>query len=322
MKQPKAVEITIQPKLLERLTEIVESFHPLVSVALLKRYVNIAGKTNQPEKIKRLKDDINRAIKLKKITPSDAYYQQITRILKLIEKHPKVAFIEPQELKGLGFIIPAIAAGATSAIVTHVLDKKKKAPAENLSGPEVMSISEAKNKKYEPIGFTGKFLELIGDACWPTSLFLYGNGGSGKSGLCLQLSDELSKKGKRILYVAGEQFNTPSFTKLLNLVNITGGDNFKIVKSLNTLPIADFDVVVIDSKESVGMKSSEDFKTLRDTYPDKLYIITSQGTKSGDFRGDEKWQNEVETMIYCKDLIASTMNEKNRWGGKAEVKIG
>lgn len=308
-------------KNVEQYKKIVETVHPISSVALLKRYINLSGKSDVSDKLKTLKKDILRAIELNKIKTNDTYYTQVKQVLSNIEKSPNKVPVIPTSLNGLGFIIPAIASGVTSAIVTHVLDKKKKAPAENLSGPEVMSISEAKSKKYEPIGFTGKFLELIGDACWPTSIFLYGNGGSGKSGLAIQLADELSKKGKRILYVAGEQFNTPSFTKLLNLVNITGGDNFKIVKSLNTLPIADFDVIVIDSKESVGMKSSEDFKTLRDTHPDKLYIITSQGTKSGDFRGDEKWQNEVETMIYCKDLKASTVGEKNRWGGKAEVKI-
>ena len=102
---------------------------------------------------------------------------------------------------------------------------------------------------------------------------------------------------------------------------IVGSDSFKIVRSLNSLPIANYKVIVIDSKDSVGLTRSSDFKELRNTYPDKIWIITSQGTKAGDFTGDEKWRNEVDTLIYCERGVASTINEKNRWGGKAEIKL-
>ncbi|MCC6837510.1 MAG: hypothetical protein IT234_03120, partial [Bacteroidia bacterium] len=110
--------------------------------------------------------------------------------------------------KGLGFIptmvVAAIANGAAQAL-TH----------KALSGAdyEVMSVEGAKNQKFAEIGLTGDYAKLIGRACSPTSIFIYGNGGSGKSGLSLKLADEMSKKGMRILYVAGEQFNTPTFVE-------------------------------------------------------------------------------------------------------------
>lgn len=184
----------------------------------------------------------------------------------------------------------------------------------------VMSVDNAKSMVFDKIGFEGKLKELIGDACTPTSIFIYGTGGSGKSGLSLQIADFLGSKNKTILYIAGEQFNTPTFTELLKKTGIKG-NNFQIVKELDTLPLANFDVIVIDSKDSVGLLQSNQFKQLRDEYPSKIYIITSQGTKAGNFTGDEKWRNEVDTLIYCENGVASTLVDKNRWGGKASIKI-
>jgi hypothetical protein len=178
----------------------------------------------------------------------------------------------------------------------------------------VMSVDAAKAMSFNKIGLTGKLKELIGDACEPTSIFIYGRGGSGKSGLSLQLADALNKKNKSILYVAGEQFSTPTFTELLIKTGIQGGPNFQIVKDLNTLPLSDFDVIVIDSKDSIGLKSSAEFKELRDAFPTKIWIITSQGTKAGDFTGDEKWRNEVDTLIFCENGTASTLEEKKPLG--------
>lgn len=223
----------------------------------------------------------------------------------------------------LGFIptIIAAAAGATvQAIAHHHLNKKTN---QNLSGTEteVMSVADARNETFKEIGLTGDFLRLIGRACAPTSIFIYGNGGSGKSGLALKLADQLHQLNHSVLYAAGEQYGTPTFTELLRKVNISGGANFKIVKSLNTLPIANFDVIVIDSKESANMNKSSEFKQLRDAYPDKIWLITSQGTKAGDYAGDGKWKNEVDAFIYCENGKAKTIDEKNRWGGKAEIKL-
>lgn len=94
----------------------------------------------------------------------------------------------------------------------------------------------------------------------------------------------------------------------------------KLLK-LGTLDLNDFDLIVIDSKESLDIHKSKDFKDLKAAYPSKNFIITSQSTKSGDYAGDGKWYNEMDTFIYCKDGKASTIDEKNRWGGSGELKM-
>ena len=139
----------------------------------------------------------------------------------------------------------------------------------------------------------------------------------------------LLKRNKDIFTIKSKLEDSSEYTltlldcssELLIKTGIQGGPNFQIVKDLNTLPLSDFDVIVIDSKDSIGLKSSAEFKELRDAFPTKIWIITSQGTKAGDFTGDEKWRNEVDTLIYCENGTASTLEDKNRWGAKASIKI-
>ena len=396
----KVFDIKIQSKQLENYTGIVTSVAPMISISLIKRYINLVGKLTK-EKAQNLQKHFVRALDKGFVVKSDKYYSSFTfafdnlaaylagkktslsineqgltgfignsqcspekiNAIKAWKFDESFDLIKPRQVKSnilkkevyaldlrdgseflidashnlqrlidsndfafgtekksLGFIptMIAAAAGATvQAFTHHHLNKNKS----NLSGTEVMSVSDAKNETFKEIGLTGDYLKLIGRACAPTSIFIYGNGGSGKSGLALKLADKLHQLNHSVLYAAGEQYGTPTFTELLKKVNISGGANFKIVKSLSTLPIANFDVIVIDSKESANLNKSSDFKQLRDAYPDKIWIITSQGLKSGEYKGDGQWLNEVETFIYCENGKASTIDEKNRWGGKAEIRL-
>ncbi|GEM_PF-1769518 len=324
----KIFDVKIKKLQLERYTNIATGIVPMSSIQLIKRYVGLQNKTGILDKVERLYVAIQNWTENNSNT--DKYWRYMIIAKNNLkdykkDKHNKNASLKPfsdAELNGLGFlptIIAATAGACVQAITHHHLNKKKN----NLSGtePEVMSVSDAKNETFKEIGLTGDYLQLIGRACAPTSIFIYGNGGSGKSGLALKLADKLHQLNHSVLYAAGEQYGTPTFTELLKKVNIAGGANFKIVKSLNTLPIANFDVIVIDSKEAANINKSSDFKQLRDAYPDKIWIITSQGLKSGEYKGDGQWLNEVEAFIYCEGGKASTIGEKNRWGGKAEIKL-
>lgn len=83
---------------------------------------------------------------------------------------------------------------------------------------------------------------------------------------------------------------------------------------LNAINVKHFNVIVIDSKDSVSMDHIQ-FKKLQEQYPAQSFAILSQATKDGGFTGSEKWRNLVDCMIYCENGIASTGVDKNRWGG-------
>lgn len=184
----------------------------------------------------------------------------------------------------------------------------------------IMSIASASETKFDLLGLDGEYLNMIGEACRPTSFFMYGPGGSGKSTFTLKFAHYLAQKGNKVAYVAGEQYNTPVLKKMLERLKLTDIANFHIVKNLEVINPGAYDVIVIDSKDSLDI-THEDFKKLQEKFPKQTWAILSQATKDGGFTGSEKWRNLVDTMIYCEDGVAATGIDKNRWGGKNEIKI-
>ena len=223
-----------------------------------------------------------------------------------------------ESLHGLGFwsILASAVIGKTAEHFAHKHLTKNEKP--TLNG--VMSVNDAINGKYDLIGLDGDYLKLIGEACRPTSFFIYGPGGSGKSTFTLLFSNYMAKKGNKMLYVAGEQFNTPVFSKMLQRLNIEDSPNFVIVKTIETVSLKGFDFIVIDSKDSLNFELN-DFIALKKNNPHLSYVILSQATKDGGFTGSEKWRNEVDTLLYCEDLIVHSNMDKNRWGGSAQFSI-
>jgi hypothetical protein len=103
-------------------------------------------------------------------------------------------------------------------------------------------------------------------------------------------------------------------------LNIKAGSNFKIVDTLDRLNPQDFDFIVLDSKDNVGVELPT-FRELKKQYPEQSFIILSQATKSGNFTGSEKWRNEVDVMLLADNGTIKSGTDKNRWGGAGEMKV-
>lgn len=316
----------------------------MLSVKLLKRYVALLGKSDTA-KLKKLHKDLWQAINFGNVGFSDPLKAPLQNALKNLHaaisegKKLEADQAELNGLQGLGFI-PIMIAAAVGKGIEHLAhkalkpsapfsglgcgchqdQKNKPLPLSGIQNSDVMSVKEALSLKFNLIGLDGDYLKLIGEACKPTSFFIYGPGGSGKSTLTLLFSDYMAKKGNKVLYVAGEQHRTPVFTKMLDRLKIQDSPNFTIVKRIDNLNPKNFDIMVIDSKDSLDYQL-EDFKHQREQNPNLSFVILSQGTKSGSFTGTEKWRNEVDTLVYCESMVAYTNRDKNRWGGSAEIAI-
>lgn len=332
----------------EKYKAIGKSEVEMLSVKLVKRYVSLIGKTDKTKQ-RRLHGDISKAIDNGKISAQDPLISTLQKALISLQAAftGKGKLIVPDAelsgLNGLGFI-PAMIAAAVGRGIEHLAHKALK-PASELNGmgcacqdhtatlegtepqkvtnqddDKVQSVGEAKKMKFELIGLDGQYLKLIGKACRPTSFFIYGPGGSGKSTFTLLFGNYMAQKGNRVLYVAGEQKDTPVFTDMLDRLKIQDTEKFGIVKRVGTHNLNNYDILVIDSKDSIDY-TLEDFKKQREDHPHLSFVILSQATKNGGFTGTEKWRNEVDTLVLCESLIAYTNRDKNRWGGSSEIKI-
>lgn len=319
MSRPLKVKITDQ--VLEKFRELISMERVMPSINFIKRYVSLNGKTGIKGRAQVLLNAMTKAFDKGLITKQDKYYKIFDVLQKNLSRYLKnkgqgALVIEPAELSGLNGILEC-----------DCLETENKVPdtnvnfAENNTGVGVMTPNEAKERQYQHVNVGAIWQKLIGQFSLPTSFFIYGMGGSGKSSLALLFMQHLSLLGYRILYVAGEQFDTPPFKELLIRLNISGGDNFKIVDKFDRLNPKDFDFVVLDSKDSLEIEV-EQFAQIKANYPKQSFVVIPHATKAGSFRGREQWRNLVDVVIHCKEGIARTGNgEKNRWGGRGEVKI-
>lgn len=311
---------TLGEKAIKQLSEIVGSARIRFSTQYLKRFIGIQGKTITKDKAQKLHDIIAKAISLNKISGSDPYFDRVKKIASLLKQFTQVAKkndsleLHQEDLNGLDGVLGCMCQNQPKEELDGIGEVNQ------IEGAQVMSVDEARQQEYKTVEITGKWLELIGKFCLPTQFFVYGPGGGGKSSFVLLFTQYLASLGYRILYVAGEQFNTPTFTALLNRLNIVAGANFQIVGKIDTLNPADFDFIVLDSKDQLEIKI-DDFLRLKEKYSDKSFIVLSQGIKTGSFTGKERWRNIVDVMVQVENGIAKTGIDKNRWGGIGEMKI-
>lgn len=312
---------------IKHFSEIVGSVRIRLSTQYLKRFVGIQGKNITKEKAKRLLNLILDAIENNKISKSDPYYESTMKIGNALNKFIELAKpnetleIHQQALNGLNGLNGALGCNCDcNKPKSHKHKSLNGIEASETEAPQVMSVDEAKGQKYNSVPLGDKWKQLLGEICLPTHLFVYGSGGSGKTSFALLFTQHLASLGYKILYVAGEQFDTPPFTKLLNQLNIVAGDNYKIVGKLDTLNPSEFDFVALDTKDSLDIDTLE-FLRLKEENKNQSFIVVSHGIKGGDFKGKEQWRNIVDIMVHGEYGVIRTGHDKNRWGGSGEMLI-
>jgi len=166
---------------------------------------------------------------------------------------------------------------------------------------QALTYDNIKKARRVYIPFDGEFQEVFSNPQDKGIWLIWGNSGSGKSSFVMQLVSELTKFYK-VLYNSREE--DPKDDDFYNRMEM-----FDIGQRKNKFQAVDDDyqslmerlkqkasakVVIIDSatyffKGETG-KPFEEYKKMRDTYPDKIFIITAHG-------GGSKPRSELEVSI-------------------------
>ncbi|SFC80540.1 hypothetical protein SAMN05421780_11036 [Flexibacter flexilis DSM 6793] len=185
---------------------------------------------------------------------------------------------------------------------------------------EVMSLAEAKSVNHETITLPEKYASVIGK---PTkrafSILAHGKQGCGKTTYMLPLADFLAANYGKTVYVTSEEFDTGTLAQKINDLKIKS-PNLDFAVSLAAINPNNYKCIFIDSKDNIGLKIDY-WREIKRKYPETSFVIISQATKQGNFRGSQEWPHELDCHITMDNGVASTVGNKNRYGQHGEWDI-
>lgn len=123
---------------------------------------------------------------------------------------------------------------------------------------------------------------------------IFGLPGHGKTTYQLILAKYLAEQGKKVLYIAREEYGRSVFDLKLKEHNI-GHPNLTFNKQLEADELEAADVVFLDSVNALKL-DAEGVEKIYHQYPNKLWFFVLQSTKDGNFKGSQEWEHVVDVF--------------------------
>ncbi|MBS1745536.1 MAG: hypothetical protein JST21_05150, partial [Bacteroidetes bacterium] len=299
------IKIELKPETFDELKKIVGDEKVMPSVNFIKRYISMNGKPGMKEKAKQLLQQINRAMDKGRVTDNDTYITEIHELKKNLksfttDKVQKVLEIEKTTLNGLEGIL---------GCACQQLNGVKEIP------PVMNSLDFAK-MEFETLGFTGKWLKLIGDPSRNFKAMVSGRPKFGKSTLCVEFAGYLARNHGKVLYVAKEEGLDLTLQQKLNDKDVAHPNLYVASKLPEDLFAYDF--VFLDSVNRLGLKP-EDLNRITMLNPTKSFIGIFQSTKDGNFRGANSFQHDVDIVIDVPEKGKAVQMGRFNQGGEIEI---
>lgn len=297
------IKIELKPETYEALKKLTGEEKVMPSINFIKRYISMNGKPGMKEKAKQLLQQINRAMEKGKISDNDSYINEIHELKKNLktfttDKANKVLEIEKTTLNGLEGILGCAC--------------------EQLNGfgelPAVMNSMDFANLEFETLGFTGKWLDFMGDPSPGFRAMVFGKPKFGKSTLCVEFAGYLARNHGKVLYVAKEERLNRTLQDKLNNAKHPNLD----VASVLPNDLTRYKFVFLDSVTKLGL-SPDDLSRLNALKPAISFIEVYQVTKSGRFRGANSFQHDVDMVIEVPEWGKAVQMGRFNQGGEMEI---
>ncbi len=232
-------------------------------------------------------------------------------------KSAKHFILKPSTIKRFKEIIEKYENGL--AEVDGAIDKKKAKPVA-LNGIEpsnkLMCSTDFAKMQFDTIGFTGKWLNFIGDPSHGFTTMVYGKPKFGKSYLCVDFAGYLARNHGKVLYAAKEEKLDATLQKKLNEKEVTHPNLF--VSDHLPADLSPYDYIFLDSVTKFGL-TPEDIEKLRAANPGKSFIFIFQTTKDGNFRGENTYQHDVDVVIGVPERGKATQFGRFNQGGEINI---
>ena len=288
----------------------------------VKRFLLLHCKTLQKKEIEGFLNDVQNAIKEKEITKDSVLSKEVQLIQsKLLSTVNKMSGSIKVEL-----------AADTKRKLQLALNKLKAKPAprkpkkNDLNGVEevqevkpkqnLMNSIDFANLHFNSIGFSGKWLNLIGDPSPGFSAMVFGRPKMGKSYLCVDFAGYLARNHGTVLYVANEEKLDATLQMKLNDTDVKHENLF--VSDYLPEDLSKYQFIILDSVNKLGL-SPKDLENLKKNNPGKSFIFIFQTTKDGKFKGANSYQHDVDVVIEVPERGRATQFGRFNQGGEMNI---
>lgn len=307
------VEIQLKPATMEKLIKLAKSERVMPSIQYIKRYVSLQGKPDIKEKATKLYNDLKVAVKKGKITKKDKYADKLNKMWLSLHEFvtggkEKSLPISKAELNGLMGILNECGCNGLDGIEDD----------EELPRPtnRIMNSLDFSQMQFDSVGFTGKWLDFIGDPSKGFTAMVFGKPKMGKSYLCIDFAGYLARNHGKVLYVAKEEKLDATLQKKLNDTNVKHPNLF--VSDYLPENVSGYDFVFIDSVNKMELQP-KDLDELKAANPGVSFIYVFQTTKEGNFRGSNHFQHDVDVVIEIPEKGEAIQNGRFNQGGEMRI---
>lgn len=274
----------------------------MTAIEIIKQYAALNGETVKVQRLKQLLQSLQSCIIAGTITKRSKHADLIETI--------QDSLLQIKDLKDTDIVQVSVKNSIEylRAIASDEIDKK-------IDANQPVNLQEFNRKKFDLLGFTGKWLRLIGNPEKRFKAAFWGVGGSGKSTLVIQFTGYLAVKfNLRVLFVCNEEKG--SFTLQEKFIRL--GVNSKNIDIVSNLPadVSAYDVIVIDSVTTTGVIPA-DIESIYAAGKIVLYIL--QVTKGGAYKGVSDFQHIAD--VFVKIDNGEAIAEKSRFGGYRSINV-
>lgn len=287
-----------------------------LAMKFVKRFLLLSGKTHQKREIEGFLNDVQDAIKEKEIVKDDALSKEVllvqNKLLSLVNSMGKSIKVElsPATKKQLQLALNKLKVKPKKKGLNGVEVKETK-PKQNL-----MSSIDFANLHFNSIGFTGKWLNLIGDPSPGFTAMVFGKPKMGKSYLCVDFAGYLARNHGTVLYVANEEKLDATLQMKLNDKNVKHENLF--VSDYLPEDLSKYQFIILDSVNKLGL-NPKDLDNLKKKNPGKSFIFIFQTTKDGNFKGANSYQHDVDVVIEIPEKGKATQFGRFNAGGEMNI---
>lgn len=291
-------------------------------IRYIEWFLSFHDKKVKRSELVELLHELQTDIKEKEIRKTSPYAKQILKIQSCV-----VELLEQSNSSYNITISDSLKSDFRNAVKEYKAAKKKskdddKPKSIDLSGvPEksdgkIMSSVEFAKKEFSCLGFTGKWLNLIGDPSPGFSVMVFGKPKMGKSYLCVDFAGYLARNFGKVLYVAKEEKLDATLQKKLKEKDVAH-ENLFVADNLPE-DLSQYDFIFLDSVNLLGL-SPEDLRNLKANNPGKGFIYVFQTTKAGNFRGANSFQHDVDVVIEVPERGKAVQFGRFNQGGEMTI---